>query len=166
VEHLAQLRMVCDYLPGHHRGLCGSVGYGEMALVRAWLVTWEWDGEHARVDDKIAAVLNPRLSGDSVRKIVELLYVNAGLSIVERLAYARSARNTAYPAEFVGWEGQIVCGSNPFLYARRVEDVRVEVGEDGEGDLQWSEQSREQTERALRVLRGGAVDSRHRGSLT
>jgi|SRR5271170_1825578 len=40
----------------------------------AWLVTWEWSGEHAAVEDKVAEILDPRSSPNRVQQIVELLY--------------------------------------------------------------------------------------------
>ena len=40
--------------------------------MKVWLVTWEWCGDHAEVED-IAAILYSRLSGEHVRETVELL---------------------------------------------------------------------------------------------
>jgi len=115
--------------------------------MRAWLVTWEWAGEHAAVDEKVAAVLNPRLSGERVREIVELLYVNARLSLCERLVYARSKRSTPYRAYFgsigrVPWTGEVICGHNPYLRARVVDNLRVRQRADGEEELLWMEPPR------------------------
>jgi len=42
--------------------------------VKAWLVTWEWIGDHAKRPDKVAEILDPRLPAEQVRRIVELLY--------------------------------------------------------------------------------------------
>jgi hypothetical protein len=28
--------------------------------MKAWLVTWEWAGDHARREDKVAAIFNSR----------------------------------------------------------------------------------------------------------
>jgi hypothetical protein len=57
--------------------------------MKAWLITWEWAGEHAKVDEPIAAILNPRYSPQRVRDIVELLYVNGMYSLGERASYAK-----------------------------------------------------------------------------
>ena len=56
--------------------------------VKAWLVTWEWIGDHAKRDDKIVAILNPRLSETKVKEIVELLYMQEGYSLSEKLTCA------------------------------------------------------------------------------
>jgi hypothetical protein len=56
--------------------------------IKAWLVKWEWAGDHAKPEREIAAILNPRWSPERVRKYVELIYVNSCYSIAERIAYA------------------------------------------------------------------------------
>jgi len=43
---------------------------------KAWLVTWEWIGDHAKRDDKIVAVLDPRWRPDHVREFVELFFIS------------------------------------------------------------------------------------------
>ena len=111
--------------------------------MKAWLVTWEWCGDHAKVEDNIAAILNSRLSGKRVREIVELLYVNSQYSPGERLRYANGKKFNPYPAQFgtlgrVPKEGEIFCGHNPYLHARRVDDCRVE-GDGVEETLTWKE---------------------------
>ncbi len=45
-----------------------------MRGVRAWLVTWEWSGEHAKRDEEVAAVFDPPMSAERIRGYVELLY--------------------------------------------------------------------------------------------
>ncbi|HEV7395059.1 MAG TPA: hypothetical protein VGN86_01005 [Pyrinomonadaceae bacterium] len=58
----------------------------------AWLVTWEWEGNHARVKNSIAAILNYRRSSEQVREIVELIYANETYSLSGRLTYAKIRR--------------------------------------------------------------------------
>lgn len=111
-----------------------------------WLVTWEWTGEHARVDEKVAAILDSRIGSERVRQTVELLYVNARYSLGERLAYAAKKFNP-YPAEYgtlggAGWLGQITCGHNPWLKARLVDNLKVERGPDGKEQITWTERPR------------------------
>jgi hypothetical protein len=52
---------------------------------RAWLVTWEWAGDHAKRTDKVVAIFGPRLGGERVRELVEFLYVQ-NIRFVEREA--------------------------------------------------------------------------------
>jgi hypothetical protein len=111
--------------------------------IKAWLITWEWSGDHAKVEDNIAAILNSRLSGKHVRDIVELLYVNSQYGPSERLSYATGKKFNPYSAEFgtlegVPFEGEIICGHNPYLHARSVDDCHV-VGKDGDEKLTWKE---------------------------
>ena len=94
----------------------------------------------------VAAVLNYRRSSETVRQIVEILYVNAQYSLAERIAWAGKKFNP-YPAEFSElerrvWEGEITCGLNPWLWARLVDDLHVEIDEDGRERLLWTERPR------------------------
>lgn len=116
--------------------------------MKAWLITWEWAGEHAKVDEPIAAILNPRYSTDRVRDLVELLYVNAMYSLGERASYAKGKMFNPYPAEYgTIWIGKklgrylnrIYCGHNPHLYARQVTDLHVDRTDDGKEVITWKE---------------------------
>ncbi len=111
----------------------------------AWLITWEETGDHAeKSNHKIVSILNWRLSGETVRKQVEHLYVDSEYSLTERLAYARSTKNHPYPAQFerldgMIWDGRITCGQSPFLYARLVGNLRVERDAKGHEKMAWDE---------------------------
>ena len=111
-----------------------------------WLVTWEWAGEHARVDGKVAAILDSRNGSERVRQTVEILYVNARYSLGEHLA-CTAKRFNPYSAEYgtlrgVHWHGEITCSHNPWLKARLVHNLRVERGSDGEEKTTWTERTR------------------------
>ena len=110
-------------------------------------MTWEWIGDHAAVPDKVAAILNPRLSEERVRETVEFLFANASYTLSERLGYASNRRFNPYPARFgaltgIPWRGQVICGHNPWLFARKVDGVDVVENEDGDEVLVWSERPR------------------------
>jgi len=70
--------------------------------MKAWLITWNWAGDHAAVDDPIVAVLSSRLGSEEVRKYVERCYIEHTASLDEKVAYARYNRQEPppYPAEF------------------------------------------------------------------
>jgi hypothetical protein len=113
----------------------------------AWLVTWECMGDHAKVDNPIAAILHYSLPAKKVKEIVELIYVNTHFSLAERLTYAKNRKNTPYPAEYdtihdVSWEGRIVCGHNPSLDARLVDELTLKVDEKGKEILTWKERKK------------------------
>jgi hypothetical protein len=115
--------------------------------VKAWLVTWEWIGDHAKREDKVAAAFDPRLSGEHVRELVELLYLAENLVLRERISWGRDKKRNPCPATFmtfdgVPWTGQIHCGHNLFLLARLVDDLTVEKGADGGEEATWRERPR------------------------
>jgi hypothetical protein len=114
--------------------------------VRAWLVRWQWAGDHSAGADPIIAVLSPRLGADQVKLFVERSYAAASYSAAEELRFMRRPAENPYPArfgsltvEFDGgpaqstWTGEIYCGHNPWIYARPVSNLRA----DEEGRLSW-----------------------------
>ena len=115
-------------------------------LKMAWLVTWEWTGDHARVkkEKEIVAVLNYRWRGQKVRSLVEQLYLSFEQSVWEMITVAHNRRGNTYPAEFetiegVHWRESIRCGHNPSLYARLVHNLRVVISDDGSLETTWEE---------------------------
>jgi hypothetical protein len=112
--------------------------------ISAWLVTWEHAAGHVKPQEKVAAVLSPRLSGQKVLEVVELLYANAEYDPSDRIAIAKSRKNNPYKAEFgwlegMRWEGHIVCGHNPMLEARRVRNLRAVPNATGQERFDWDE---------------------------
>src|SRR3990172_10875275 len=107
--------------------------------MKAWLITCEWIGDTVAVADKVAAILNPRWSGERVAGIVEFLYVKRYSTASELAAYAgRKARNP-YRAER-DFSSGITCGHNPSLHARIVDDLQVsENAETGIETITWIE---------------------------
>jgi hypothetical protein len=112
--------------------------------MKVWLITWEWAGDYAKVENPIAAILNPRLSPKRVSEIIELLYVNRNYSLSERLDYSNNKKFNPYPAEYykingVDYLDRIYCGHMPYLYARKVKDIKVVTNQNGKEELIWKE---------------------------
>ena len=109
--------------------------------VKAWLVTWEWCGEHAKRDNPFAAVLNPRFSSRKVCEIVEFMYRLAEYSPSDQAGYVRNGKpnHRATTDRTVDGRMQIHCGHNPFLRARLVDDLIVERDAEGKETASWKE---------------------------
>jgi hypothetical protein len=121
---------------------------------KAWLVTWDWAGDHAAVPEQevVAAILRPQTSPKTVKELMERLYAAHEFSAADKLS---ALTYNPYPAHFgsltvnerlpsgatrpltAPFVGQIYCGHNPFLYARLVDNLRVD-NEVGIG-LSWDE---------------------------
>lgn len=61
----------------------------------------------------------------------------------ERIDYVTHPDKSPYRAEFgslrgARWEGQIVCGHNPHLFARKVRNLRA-TGSSGNEIFEWDE---------------------------
>ena len=126
--------------------------------IAAWLVTWEWAGDHAKVDEPVVAVLNYRLGSARVRDFVERLYVALKYDVEEKIALGKQPTSNSYPAQFmtaggVDWEGQIQCGHNPYLFARLVDNLRVERCENRRERVRWNERPVPEHLRQLNELR-------------
>jgi hypothetical protein len=111
--------------------------------VRAWLFTWE--GEHGR-QDNIALLLHPATAKGRVAHLVGLLYANEHGTFTERITHATDTDPAHHPyraslaiRDGRECEGHFVCGGNPYLYARLVEQVTVEPGDNGSEMLRWRE---------------------------
>lgn len=112
-------------------------------LKSAWVVTWEWSGDHARVDEekRVVTVLNYRWTGEKVRDLVEQLYIALDYSPWDKASVAQNKRSNPYPAE-LGALGEVHCGHNPWLRGRKVRNIQVVVNDDGTYQTRWEEISR------------------------
>ena len=107
--------------------------------MRAWLIRWCWAGDHAAVADPIVTVMSARTSAEDVRKYVEQRYIEERASLPEKLAYSRYNQPQEPPYRAHHERAGIHCGHNPWLEARKVDDLRVEMDADGEEVLEWTE---------------------------
>ena len=122
-------------------------------------MTWEAATPSAAADikDRVAAVLSFRLAGRRVAEVMELLYASARYTLSERLEMPLRPSRNPYRARLGQlhgdpWEGHITCGHNPFLEARLVESLRVEVDADGEERLTWTERRQGLSHRLLNLV--------------
>jgi len=111
--------------------------------MKAWLITWENAGEHAKVLDKIAGLLNPRWPATRVAHVVEFLYARARYNIQEMAhQYAKFGCSRPYKAEIGPWE-IVSCGHDPYLEARKVTNLEVVVDPATEMEtISWTEPAR------------------------
>ncbi|WP_141246941.1 hypothetical protein [Halomonas salipaludis] len=90
----------------------------------AWLVRWQWIGEHASVKRPVVALLQPRLGQKKVAEIVRTLYSAAGnYSLAEQAEYTKHPDAAPYQAE-ISTRG-ITYGHHPWLEAIYVRDLTI-----------------------------------------
>jgi hypothetical protein len=92
---------------------------------------------------KIVEILSPRTAPQRVREIVELLYHRES-SLTETVAWRLLKQAQAHPAEFLIIEGmrctgQIICGHNPWLFARLVDNLIINTNADGNETASWTD---------------------------
>ena len=111
--------------------------------MNAWLLTWEgteakslWDD-----DNKIVTILSGRKSSKSVELIVDVLYTRC-IWTASDLSYCANRRkeHERIISCVNGLYSGILCGSNPYIYARQVPDLVVEKDEDQQLEhISWME---------------------------
>lgn len=108
----------------------------------AWIITMV-----PSPDQEIITILNYRLSGSKVGKIMEQLYMDQRMGMSARVEYAKSG-NTRCPVQNAIVDGipygeELLCGSGErYFWARKVDDLRVAVDKDGREQLKWKERKR------------------------
>src|SRR4051812_37902025 len=90
-----------------------------LRLKSAWVVTWFGSNTQNRPP---IAVLDYRLSANSVRDIVGQLFAAHQYSSEEKLRYTKSPKQNPYPPS-VSLFQKITCGHNPLLFGRLVSDL-------------------------------------------
>jgi hypothetical protein len=116
--------------------------------MKAWLITWEWMGTHVAVDQPIVDILSARTGAKIVREYLERIYILHKMSLAEKVELARYSRPSRppYPAHFVTvgdkgipYQGRIHCGDNPWLHARKVDNLVVVRGDNWIERVTWDE---------------------------
>jgi hypothetical protein len=100
--------------------------------MKAWIIRWNWIGEHAAVERPLVNILSARASGTDVCKYIERVYASSHYSVAEKLAMAQYNKpsKAPYPARFDAIDGHayprhISCGHNPFVEAFLADGVEV-----------------------------------------
>jgi hypothetical protein len=121
--------------------------------VSGWVVTWHRISDASTLpkrDNEVAAIFSSRLGGGRVREFVELIYVTSGsFTLNEQISmmWPRHGK-TPYAARFgqttdgQPWAGEILCGDDPLLKARLVDDLTVKLNDKGIEEAAWKERSR------------------------
>ena len=111
---------------------------------KAWIITKEWTGDHAKEDDVIVMFLHPNTGEKKVKEIVEVLYAALYYTHEEKLDSVTTNGHNPYKAEYgaingIQWMGGIFCGHNPWFFARRVMDIETRYDESENPETTWKE---------------------------
>ena len=111
----------------------------------AWLITWESPREDYLNDlqrPRIVAILKPQISSGTIKSLLPVLFTSEShLTFGEKISYSFYPRN---PSWLRTDNESILCGSNPWLWARPVSDLFVESYDNTQWrqTLHWSERPR------------------------
>ena len=118
--------------------------------IKAWVVRWEWASEHAAVEKPLIAVLPPRTPHHQVAKFIEWVYAGASYEPSELIEWTAHPEKNPYRAQYPRtlpppdgyggrpiWPIEVVCGHNPYISARYVQNLRVTTDAEGNESLEW-----------------------------
>ena len=108
----------------------------------AWLISMV-----PGVTEEVITILNYRLSNRTVGVIMERLYVQRREGLRGLLEYTRTGKarspwqNTTLDG--IPWGEELICGSGDrFFWARKVENLKVHIDENGDEKFTWTERKR------------------------
>lgn len=112
--------------------------------MRAWLLTWVY--HKSKVQEEIVAVLSSRKSDKTVSELVEFIVLRANSSVINMAYYANRRDKLVYKASTsqlingVPHGERVLCGHDPWLYARKVTDFKVDFDEKSNEEIvSWRE---------------------------
>lgn len=134
--------------------------------MNAWLLTWEWTS--TKPTEKIAAILSSRRSGSAIADLMELLVLRSRYPAKDVAYYANRKREMVYKAQSsldingVPHGERILCGHDPWLYGRKVRDLKVTVNETNDEEIiTWREPNNfkwaDESKRSIVVASEGEV---------
>ena len=89
--------------------------------MKAWIIEWDWSGEHAKVDNRFVTVLSARCSDNQIKAALDLLYSVEKYSLRARFGFAKYNNPDKKPYQPEVECGTITLGHNPWLVAKRVD---------------------------------------------
>ena len=108
----------------------------------AWLIKWDWMGDHAAVGEPYVDIVSARRSPDYISKYVQRLYGVFHYSLTERTDFERyrDPRERPFPVvrDMTRHGLLISVGHNPHLTARKVRNLVVGLDEEtGQDIVTW-----------------------------
>ena len=114
--------------------------------MNAWLITWEWHGEHAKRKKTLVGIISSRRGEKFIADFVEQAYLMEMSTIEEIVRWANRKKDRPYKVKKVEiinnvpHGDRITCGHNPHIYARIVTDLKVVSDLDNKIEkLSWKE---------------------------
>ena len=112
--------------------------------MKAWLITWEC--VTVEPPDRLAAILSSRKSDEYIADLMELFVQRATYGASEMAYYANRKNKRVYKAQTpliinnVAHGSRVICGHDPWLYGRIVNDLKIVIDEMKDVEiLSWKE---------------------------
>ncbi|VAV85671.1 hypothetical protein MNBD_DELTA01-2027 [hydrothermal vent metagenome] len=117
--------------------------------MKAWLVTWDLTPPYKEITDPLIAILSSRKSSSTIADFVGRHYMLSTCTAEEVAYYANRPKKYLYKPKTpevingVPHGDRVMCGDNPFIYARVVTALKIEHGSETELEkITWREPRR------------------------
>lgn len=119
----------------------------------AWLISMV-----PGINEEVITILNYRLSNRTVGAIMERLYIERREGMNSLLEYTKTGKAKCpwqgTTVDGVPWGEELFCGSGDrFFWARRVDNLKVIVDENGREKFTWTERKRPDLSKVREALR-------------
>ncbi len=107
--------------------------------MNAWLFTWEGTDPDITPDRKLIAILSGHRPSSFVEDIAEVLYLRNYGTADDMRYLANRKKQKFYGCMHTG-NGGFSIGNNPFVYARKVSDLKVTIDKNSNTEtISWKE---------------------------
>lgn len=105
---------------------------------RAWLITWQWYMPRDKREPRVVCILDSRYKEDRICSISQALFIQGEPLTLGEMIYHGQPYRKLTGCWRTTPEG-ICFGYKPYLYARIVDNLRVESDQNGKDILKWTE---------------------------
>lgn len=111
----------------------------------AWIITWEGSSPREVMEDRVVNFLSPEKTPSEVAEVVQMLYAQFTSTLGELARYAADPGSVPYKSTLNPTKAGyywVACGHNPWLEARLVKELSVQMDEDTLLEtVSWKEQT-------------------------
>ena len=112
----------------------------ESGPLTAWLIKWEWEGEHAKVDQPYVDIVSERISESYISDYIQRLHDLKCRTLIERADYSRDRNPPEKPYKVTRkpttYSGVVFAvGHNPILTAEKVRNLVVKIDTETELEI-------------------------------
>lgn len=97
----------------------------------AWLITWEYDNDSAFIEDRFITLVSYKRGRIYVAELIEALYEIHTSNLHEIGISTKNVSERAYKCDPYKYDQFLICGHNPYIKGRKVENIIISKNSEG-----------------------------------